>query len=58
MNAPQNSKINATALLIAIVTLVLLALGASPEVKAQVLTITTLVGPAVIATFRTWFTGP
>lgn len=56
VNKPTKSKINYTALLISLVTLGLLLGGASPEVKSEVLTITTLVGPALIMTLRTWFT--
>ena len=56
MNEPHKSKINYTALLISLVTIVLLVMGASAEVKAEVLTITTLVGPTLIMAFRTWFT--
>lgn len=56
MNAARESKINYTAVLISLVTLGLMAAGASAETKAEVLTITTLVGPTLIVTFRTWFT--
>lgn len=57
MNSPIKSKINSTALLISLVTLGLIIGGASNEVKAEVLTITTLVGPTLIGVFRTKFTG-
>ena len=56
MNEPLQSKINYTAVLISLVTLVLIGIDASAETKAEVLTITTLVGPPMIVTFRTWFT--
>ena len=57
MNEPVKSKINYTAVLISLVTLGLIIGGASAEVKVEVLTITTLVGPTLIVTFRTYFTG-
>ena len=57
MNQPHKSKINYTATLIAIVTLVLIVFNAPDDVKIQVLTLTTLLGPTLIVTFRTWYTG-
>lgn len=57
MNHPAKSKINYTALLISSITLIMIALGTPIEIKVEVLTITTLVGPPLIGVFRTWFTG-
>lgn len=58
MNPPTRSKINATAALTALVTIVLLALDVGPEMKAQILTLTTILAPTLIMVFRTWFTEP
>lgn len=56
MNKPTKSKINFVALLMSLVTLGLIAAGATAEVKAEVLTVTGIVGPVLIGVFRTYFT--
>jgi len=58
MNEPTKSKINWTAAAISAVTLGLVAMGATPEVKANVLTLVGIFVPPLIIVFRTWFTGP
>tara|TARA_R110000824_G_scaffold37492_1_gene114981 strand:+ start:1658 stop:1828 length:171 start_codon:yes stop_codon:yes gene_type:complete len=56
MNPPVKSKINWTALVMALVGVVS-ALGyISEEDKTAILEVTVIAGPVLIATFRTWFT--
>lgn len=56
MNPPVKSKINWTALVMALVG-VASALGyVSEDNKAAILEVTVIAGPVLIATFRTWFT--
>lgn len=57
MNPPIKSKINWTSLFMAIVGVVC-ALGVVPPEYEDTLTeLTLIIGPVLIATFRTWFTG-
>lgn len=56
MNPPAKSKINYTSLLIALIG-VAVAFDLIPaEIEDDVVQITLIAGPVLIATFRTWFT--
>lgn len=56
MNHPVQSKINYTSLVMALVG-VAVAMGWIPtDLEEPVTEITLIAGPALIATFRTWFT--
>ena len=56
MNTPAKSKINYTALIIAVVG-ILVGLDILPrEIEDDVVQVTLIAGPALIAVFRTWFT--
>ena len=58
MNHPTMSKINWTALAIALVNMAA-ALGYLPDdVREQAVIIANTLGPVLIVIFRTWFTGP
>ena len=57
MNTPAKSKINWTSLIIAVVGLLVATNVLPPEVEKPVTEITLIAGPALIAVFRTWFTG-
>ena len=58
MNSPTQSKINWTALVMALIG-VAIAFDFVPEEARQPLTeITMILGPVLVMTFRTWFTGP
>jgi len=58
MNSPALSKINWTALIMAAIG-ASVALGLVPKELEKPLTdMTLIIGPMLIATFRTWFTGP
>ena len=56
MNHPAKSKINAAAIVISVVTLIVTNVGMSAENQIEVLKFTGLVVPALIVTFRTWLT--
>jgi hypothetical protein len=57
MNHPTRSKINYTSLLMALLGLAM-AYGLIPQEAQEPLTeIALIVGPTLIFTFRTWFTG-
>lgn len=58
VNAPARSKINWTALGAAIITVLVLKGWIPPEYQDVAITIVGIVLPALIATFRTWFTEP
>ena len=56
MNHPTQSKINYTALVMAAVG-ILVGLNIIPaEIEEPVVQATLILGPALIAVFRTWFT--
>tara|TARA_R110000737_G_scaffold72378_1_gene100877 strand:+ start:3610 stop:3783 length:174 start_codon:yes stop_codon:yes gene_type:complete len=56
MNTPATSKINYTALIIAAIG-ILVGLDILPrEIEEDVVQVTLIAGPALIAVFRTWFT--
>ena len=58
MNKPTRSKINWTALLMALVGLAI-SFDLVPEQAREPLTeITMILGPSLVVVFRTWFTGP
>ena len=58
MNSPAKSKINYTSLIMALIGLAI-AFDLVPEDAREPLTEATLIlGPMLVATFRTWFTGP
>ena len=58
MISPALSKINWTALIMAAIGAAV-ALGLVPqELEKPVTDITLILGPVLIATFRTWFTAP
>lgn len=55
-NKPVNSKINLSALIMALVG-ILVGLDIIPqEIEEPVVQVTLIGGPALIAVFRTWFT--
>ena len=57
MNTPATSKINYTALITQLITIVLL-MGFIPEkYTPHILVIIGLVLPSLVQVFRTWFTG-
>lgn len=57
MNPATKSKINWTSLIIAVIG-GLVAFDVLPQdIEQPVTEITMIVGPVLIATFRTWFTG-
>lgn len=56
MNPPSKSKINWTSLVIAIVGALVALDVLPPEVEQPLTEATLILGPALIATFRTWFT--
>jgi len=58
MNSPTNSKINFTALITQVVTILFLA-GVMPgKYETAVIAIIGLVMPSIIQIWRTWFTEP
>lgn len=56
MNKPINSKINWTALVMAIIGVMVALDYIPPEMEEDVITITMIAGPALIGVFRTWYT--
>ena len=56
MNPPVSSKINWTALAIAVIGLLIATDALPPEVEKPVTDITMILLPALIVVFRTWFT--
>jgi hypothetical protein len=55
-NTPAQSKINYTALIMALVG-ILVGLDIIPrEIEEPVVQATLIIGPALVAVFRTWFT--
>ena len=58
MNPATQSKINWTALAVALVN-VAAVLGYIPdELESSVVTLVNILGPSLIVVFRTWFTAP
>jgi hypothetical protein len=57
MNPPAKSKINYTALLMAMIGLLIAFDVVPPEAEKPLTEATLILGPMVIAMFRTWFTG-
>jgi hypothetical protein len=55
-NAPAQSKINYTALIMAVVGILVGLDIIPPEIEEHVIQVTLIAGPALIAVFRTWFT--
>ena len=58
MNKPTRSKINYTAVLVQITTILFIAGVIPAEFQEPVIALIGLVAPTVIQVFRTWFTGP
>lgn len=56
MNPAHKSKINYTALIMACIGLLVAFDVVPPEAEEQLVQITMILGPVLIATFRTWFT--
>lgn len=56
INSPAQSKINYTALVMAIIGILIGFDIIPPEVEEPLTQATLILGPALIATFRTWFT--
>ena len=56
MNKPTQSKINYTALIMAVLTLLTVYDIIPAAAQEPVMVIVGLVGPALVATFRTWYT--
>jgi hypothetical protein len=56
MNTPTKSKINYTALLMAVVGILVGLDIIPPEIEEPVVQVALIGGPALIAVFRTWFT--
>jgi len=57
MNSPKASKINWTSLIILLIGIAVTLDWIPAELEEQLVEMTLLVGPALIMTFRTWFTG-
>jgi len=55
-NLPKQSKINYTALIMALVGILVGLDIIPPEIEEPVIQVTLIGGPALIAVFRTWFT--
>lgn len=55
-NMPKQSKINYTALVMALVGILVGLDIIPPEIEEPVVQVTMIGGPALIAVFRTWFT--
>ena len=55
-NLPRQSKINYTALVMALVGILVGLDIIPPEIQDPVIQLTLIGGPALIAVFRTWFT--
>jgi hypothetical protein len=55
-NTPKQSKINYTALIMALVGILVGLDIIPPEIEEPVIQVTLIGGPALIAVFRTWFT--
>ena len=55
-NIPKQSKINYTALIMALVGILVGLDIIPPEIEEPVVQVTMIGGPALIAVFRTWFT--
>ncbi len=55
-NIPKQSKINYTALIMALVGILVGLDIIPPEIEEPVIQVTMIGGPALIAVFRTWFT--
>lgn len=56
MNSPTKSKINYTALLVQVLTLLVVFDVLPLEAQEPILIIVGLVAPTIIQVFRTWFT--
>lgn len=56
MNSPAKSKINWTSLVMALVGLAVAFDVIPPDAEEALVQVTLIAGPALIATFRTWFT--
>ena len=56
MNKPVKSKINYTALIMAVVGILVGLDVIPPDIEEDVIQVTLIGGPALIAVFRTWFT--
>lgn len=56
MNSPANSKINWTALVMAVVGLAIAFDLVPKEAEKPLTEVTLILGPVLVATFRTWFT--
>ena len=56
INPPAQSKINYTALIMALVGILVGLDIIPPEIEEPVVQATLIAGPALIAVFRTWFT--
>lgn len=58
MNSPLKSKINWTSLAIALIGIAVYFDWVPAEIEKQVIDVTLIGGPALIAVWRTYFTGP
>lgn len=58
VNKPVKSKINWTALVMALIGLAATFDLIPAEAEEDVVTVTMIAGPALIGVFRTWFTEP
>lgn len=58
MNTPARSKINWTALAVALVGIAAAFDLVPPEAEKHLTEIAMILGPALIMVWRTWFTGP
>ena len=58
INSAAASKINYTALVMALIGGAVALDYIPPELEETVISLTMIVGPVLIATFRTWFTKP
>ena len=56
MNPPKKSKINWTSLIMALIGLAAALNFIPADVEESLTEIALIVGPALVATFRTWFT--
>jgi hypothetical protein len=56
LNPATKSKINYTALVMALVGILVGLDIIPPEIEEPVIQVTLIAGPAIIAVFRTWFT--
>lgn len=57
MNEAHTSKINWTAMVMALIGIAVILDWIPAEMEQDVITVTMIGGPALIGVFRTWFTG-